>query len=298
MMRHLLIIPFMALPLLGQGPGPVPKSNQQPTNTGIQQQSLDEIRTKAYQGDAEAQNTLGNIYHFGYLVQQDYFEAVKWYLKAANQGHKGAQLSLSRCYELGQGISKDSVEALKWQKAGREGPPDIRATVHSNYSDADYFPFILYADYVYKASYGELEVYVMHVNVNDEDKAEFLQTVRIDGTYKYTTVYYRKDNNGIKSSQYFKDGTVSEHMVLKFPLKIGTKWSEPNEMIPGKSFVHKVAAVGEIVIVPAGEFRDCVRIEHFNSNGSRSGSSWYAPGVGLVKDEPAKGVLVEFRSQH
>jgi len=169
-----------------------------------------------------------------------------------------------------------------------------QTSVHSNYSDADYFPFLPYARYDYKARDWNMVVVVMNVN---DDKATFLQTMNIDGRQIITEVVYRKDANGVTSYQQFNDGTVSKRQVLRFPLKVGSKWSEPNEMLPGSVFVHKIVAVGVSVKVPAGEFIDCVRLEHFNSNGSKSGSSWYAPGVGLVKDEPAKGVLVKFREK-
>lgn len=44
----------------------------------------------AEQGDAEAQYLVGAAYSRGFGVKQDYSEAVKWWLKAAEQGHADA----------------------------------------------------------------------------------------------------------------------------------------------------------------------------------------------------------------
>jgi TPR repeat protein len=47
-------------------------------------------------------------------VSEDYTEAVKWYLKAAEQGYAAAQHNLSGCYFDGLGVAQDYVEAYKW----------------------------------------------------------------------------------------------------------------------------------------------------------------------------------------
>ena len=52
------------------------------------------LRTKAEQGDKEAQYSLGHIYYTGEIVSKDIVEAVKWLRKAAEQGDARAQFSL------------------------------------------------------------------------------------------------------------------------------------------------------------------------------------------------------------
>lgn len=52
----------------------------------------------AEQGNAEAQNRLGLMYHNGEGVQQDYAEAEKWFRKSANQGNEEAKLNLHYSY--------------------------------------------------------------------------------------------------------------------------------------------------------------------------------------------------------
>ena len=71
------------------------------------------FRPLAEQGDAGAQNNLGNLYKLGEGVPQDYAEAVKWYRKAAEQGSAAAQLNLGIMYEDGQGVPQDYAETLK-----------------------------------------------------------------------------------------------------------------------------------------------------------------------------------------
>ncbi|MBO4512570.1 MAG: sel1 repeat family protein [Victivallales bacterium] len=69
-----------------------------------------------------AQNNLGELYEFGKGVAQNYGEATKWYLKAAEQGYADAQFNLGACHEEGHGVSKDYGEAVKWyRKAAAQG---------------------------------------------------------------------------------------------------------------------------------------------------------------------------------
>ena len=47
-------------------------------------------------------------------VEQDYGEAVKCYLRAAEEGHVGAQYALGICYGGGFGVEQNFEEAAKW----------------------------------------------------------------------------------------------------------------------------------------------------------------------------------------
>ena len=53
------------------------------------------------------------MYQNGDVITQDYNEAVKWYLKAAEQGHVEAQNYLAKMYDKGQGVEKDNAKALE-----------------------------------------------------------------------------------------------------------------------------------------------------------------------------------------
>jgi TPR repeat protein len=66
----------------------------------------------AQQGDATAQNYLGEIYETGISGTPDFQLAALWYQRAADQGLKAAQVNLGFLYESGNGVSQDKAKAL------------------------------------------------------------------------------------------------------------------------------------------------------------------------------------------
>ena len=52
---------------------------------------IDVLRVRAEAGDADAQHSLGNMYHYGLGIPQDDVEAGRWYRLAAEQGVARAQ---------------------------------------------------------------------------------------------------------------------------------------------------------------------------------------------------------------
>jgi hypothetical protein len=73
---------------------------------------FDILLKRAEEGDAEAQNELGDCYYFGEKIEEDIDQAVIWYKKAAEQGHADAEYSLGWCYEYGEGVEKDEKKAF------------------------------------------------------------------------------------------------------------------------------------------------------------------------------------------
>jgi hypothetical protein len=69
------------------------------------------------------------MYRQGLGVPQDYQEAFRWFLRAAEQGNGGAQNHLGLMYYKGEGVEKDLVQAYKWAYlAARQGvDPSIQA---------------------------------------------------------------------------------------------------------------------------------------------------------------------------
>jgi uncharacterized protein len=61
-----------------------------------------------------AQAHLGSLYRTGQGVAQDYREAAKWYLEAANRGNASAQFHLAMMYDKGEGVEQDRVTAYMW----------------------------------------------------------------------------------------------------------------------------------------------------------------------------------------
>jgi TPR repeat protein len=86
-------------------------------------------RPLAEQGDAKAQNRLGEMYHVGHGVTKDKAEAVRWWRKAAEQGDADAQAWLGVMYYEGWGVTQDYKEAVRWwRKAAKQGD----ALAHTN----------------------------------------------------------------------------------------------------------------------------------------------------------------------
>jgi len=76
--------------------------------------ALRKWRTRAENGDADAQYGLAYMYRNGQGVPQDSKEAGIWYEKAAAQGHVKAQVKLGLMYAKGDGFPQNSIQAHKW----------------------------------------------------------------------------------------------------------------------------------------------------------------------------------------
>ena len=80
------------------------------------------LRKAAEQGDADAQNALGDAYSNGRGVRRDDTQGFLWYRKAAEQGLAGAQNRLGWLYHGGHGVPQDNVKAVSWlRKAAEQG---------------------------------------------------------------------------------------------------------------------------------------------------------------------------------
>lgn len=75
---------------------------------------FDRLLVKAEQNDADAQNIVGQMYHDGDGVAQDYAEAKRWYELASEQGNPYASLNLGYMYEWGYGVPGDFDVAARW----------------------------------------------------------------------------------------------------------------------------------------------------------------------------------------
>jgi TPR repeat protein len=84
---------------------------------------LQQLEMLAAQGNASAQNQLGQLYASGRRgVQQDYATARGWYEKAAAQGNAWAQNQLGQLYADGRGVPQDYTKARQWwQQAAVQG---------------------------------------------------------------------------------------------------------------------------------------------------------------------------------
>ena len=91
----------------------------------VANETLEQTKNAAEQGDASAQYNLGLRYVDGRGVARDSAEAAKWFRKAADQGNANGQFELGYLYEIGKGVAKNQAEAAKWyQKASAQGNAD------------------------------------------------------------------------------------------------------------------------------------------------------------------------------
>jgi TPR repeat protein len=76
----------------------------------------------AAQGNANGEYDLGLMYQYGTGVQQDYAQAITLYRQAAEQGHAEAENNIAVMYRRGLGVQQDNAQAFTWyQKAAAQG---------------------------------------------------------------------------------------------------------------------------------------------------------------------------------
>jgi chaperonin cofactor prefoldin len=78
----------------------------------------------AQAGDAEAQNTVGEIYERGLGDTPNYEAAALWYQKATDQGYTRAMFNLGTLYEQGLGVPADKMRALNLYRQSWGMPED------------------------------------------------------------------------------------------------------------------------------------------------------------------------------
>lgn len=70
---------------------------------------FDELNASALEGDAGAQNALGEMYYYGDEVEQDLEQAVFWFKEAAKQKHADGMYNLGVCFVNGEGVEKNNT---------------------------------------------------------------------------------------------------------------------------------------------------------------------------------------------
>ena len=105
--------------LMAQAPGHSPASSED----NISSVDLEQLKMRGAQGNASAQNQLGQLYDQGRRgVPQDYAIALSWYEKAAAQGNGWAQNQLGQMSSDGRGMPQDYQKARQWwEKAAGQG---------------------------------------------------------------------------------------------------------------------------------------------------------------------------------
>lgn len=128
----------------------------------------------AERGDADAQFSLGVMYHNGQGVPQDYMQAVSWYRKAAEQGHADGQYILALMYSEGEGVPQDYKQAVSWyRKAAEQGDARAQYNLGLIYSNGEGVP----QDYVQAHKWFDLAAFFGNeVAAGNRDSVEALMT--------------------------------------------------------------------------------------------------------------------------
>ena len=80
------------------------------------------LTRRAETGDSSAQYVLATRYSYGKDVLEDPTRAFELALQAAQQGHAKASLMVGDCYHDGHGVDQDYSQALDWHKKSAEAP--------------------------------------------------------------------------------------------------------------------------------------------------------------------------------
>lgn len=84
------------------------------------------LRSRALEGDADAQFDLALCYADGDGVRSSAETAFRWLLRAAEAGHLEAMGAVGRCYHGGLGVEADDLAALEWyERALAAGADDV-----------------------------------------------------------------------------------------------------------------------------------------------------------------------------
>lgn len=85
----------------------------------------------AEQGDAQAQNQVGELYERGLGTLADPGAAARWYQKAADQGDSRALINLASLYERGLGVTRDPQQAAQlFRRASGLAPAPAALSIH------------------------------------------------------------------------------------------------------------------------------------------------------------------------
>ncbi|MBO4473660.1 MAG: sel1 repeat family protein [Clostridiales bacterium] len=91
--------------------------------SGIQQDYAEAMKwtlKAADEGYPSALNNVGTLYYYGQGVELDYKEAAEWFVKAADAGYGSSCATLAYMYEHGMGVTEDPAKAFEWSLRGAE----------------------------------------------------------------------------------------------------------------------------------------------------------------------------------
>jgi hypothetical protein len=92
---------------------------------------------------------------------------------------------------------------------------------------------------------------------------------------------------GHKGSWMFGRDTQVPGVILPAKPKIGDKF-KPEDVSAEINEADEVIATTETVTVPAGNYKDCIKVKEHLADGTIE-FKYYAPGIGVVREVPPNG---------
>lgn len=95
-----------------------------------------DYRSAAGKGSIVSEYNLGYSYFLGKGVDQDYHQALNWFMKSAKHDYAPAELIIGLMYHHGEGVHKDDMESAYWiAKAARAGNRQAQYTLGLMYGN-------------------------------------------------------------------------------------------------------------------------------------------------------------------
>ena len=151
-------------------------------------------KSAADKGDPMAMHNIGWLHESAKLGENDYYEAVAWYEKAAALQLPEAYMRLGDHYYQGYHLTKSYEKARDYYlKAARQGMPEAMysagaALVNLGHQDAGY-------DWIYKAAEKDYPKALLHLGyAHDEGKGPLFGEVegQVEQSYSLAKSYYTK----------------------------------------------------------------------------------------------------------
>lgn len=166
--------------------------------------ALEIIERAAHNGNHQAEAILGELYHTGKGVEQNFDKAFEFLHRSAEGGHTDAQYYLGRLYAQERHSASEYAEAIKW----------LRAASNRNHPDAQYYiGYLLLTEETSEHNEVEAAHYFRMSAKQNHAEAQFqlgmLHSRSVSVGFDY-----------IKSMEYFFDAAIQGHKEAQYRLGI------------------------------------------------------------------------------
>lgn len=186
-------------------------------------------------------------------------------------------------------IGCSNNQELTLQENGQTSVKNTEQDSNNNVSDlelSDFFPLALgytweyqgegneYASFNKKVVFSNNDIY----QIREDNGGTVSASVFNVSSSDITRVFFIGEAYG--EDNYLNNEPNEEVTILKAPLKVGSKWQEPNG-------IREIGSINETVSTPAGTFSDCIKV--IISSDDSIVNEYYKEGVGMVKREFISG---------